>query len=135
MKPTKTRKFHFKGQIFQKLFFQTWKIIQWNFRKPCITNQSQTSYDQCGSYPGVLQVLNVRSIVTILHCSGQNPEAFASDGIDHGTTISEEVDAPDDQHAAIVCKPENVNTFHFSKAATTVLGAFNEHYMKLLTDV
>lgn len=81
-------------------------------------------------------MLNVRSIVTILHCSGQNPEAFSSDGIDHGTTIREEVDAPDDQHAAIVCKPENVNTtLHFSKAATTVLGAFNEHYMKLLTDV
>lgn len=62
------------------------------------------------SYPSILQVFNVSSTVTILHSSGQNPEAFSSDSVYYRTSIREKVDTPDDQHAAVICKPERTAT-------------------------
>lgn len=35
----------------------------------------------CDSYPGILQVFNVSSTVTIPHSSGQDSEAFSPDGV------------------------------------------------------
>lgn len=67
----------------------------------------KSSKRYCGSYPAVLQVLNICSVVTVLHPSRQNPEAFSSDGIDHRSSIGEEMDAPDEQHAAVICESAN----------------------------
>lgn len=66
--------------------------------------------DQTGSYPAVLQVLDISSAVTILHSSGHDPEAFSTDCINYRTSIREEMDAPDDQHAAMIGKPARRDT-------------------------
>lgn len=59
-----------------------------------------------GSYPGILQVLDVGDAVPVLYPAGQHPEPLPSDGVHHGTPVWEEVDAPDDQHAAVLHKSE-----------------------------
>lgn len=55
-------------------------------------------------------MLNVSSTVTILHSSGQNTEAFSSDSVNYWPSIREEMDTPDDQHAAIIYKPAGTDT-------------------------
>lgn len=50
-------------------------------------------------------MLDISSTVTVLHSPGHNPEAFSSNSVHNWSTIGKEVDAPDDQHAAVVHKP------------------------------
>lgn len=50
-------------------------------------------------------MLNVSDAVAVFHSSGQHSEALPSDSVHDRSSIGEEVDAPDDQHAAIICKP------------------------------
>lgn len=59
-------------------------------------------WTQCQSYPGVLQVLNVSDAVAVFHSSGQHSEALPSDSVHDRSSIGEEVDTPDEQHAAII---------------------------------
>lgn len=47
-------------------------------------------------------MLDVCCAVAVLHSPGQNPEALSSDGVYDGSTVGKEMDAPDDQHAAVV---------------------------------
>lgn len=49
-------------------------------------------------------MLDVSSTVTVLQSPGQNPKAFSSNSVHNWSTIGKEVDAPDDQHAAVVYK-------------------------------
>lgn len=58
-------------------------------------------------------MLNVSSTVTILHASGQNPEAFSTNSVYYWTSIGEEVNTPDDQHAAVVYKPAGIHTLGY----------------------
>lgn len=74
------------------------------------TLQSFCGEYHCGTYPNILQMLNVSSAVTILHASGQNPEALSTNSVYYWTSIREEMNAPDDQHAAIVYKPAGTQT-------------------------
>lgn len=50
-------------------------------------------------------MLNVGGTVTVFHSPGHNPETFSSDSVHDWPTVRQEVDAPDDQHAAVVYKP------------------------------
>lgn len=50
-------------------------------------------------------MLNICSTVTVFQSSGQDPEAFSANSVHYRTPIGEEMDTPDDQHAAVVCKP------------------------------
>lgn len=55
-------------------------------------------------------MFDVSSTVTVLHSSGQDPEAFSSDGVNYGSSVREEMDTPDGQHAAIIHKPAGMDT-------------------------
>lgn len=57
------------------------------------------------SYSGVLQMLDVSGAVTVLHPPGHNPEAFSPHSVHDRSPVGKEVDAPDDQHAAVVDEP------------------------------
>lgn len=50
-------------------------------------------------------MLDVSGTVTVLHSPHHNPETFSSNSVHNWSTIGKEVDAPDDQHAAVVDKP------------------------------
>lgn len=59
----------------------------------------------CGSYSRVTQVLDVSNTVAILHSSGHYAEALPSDGVHYWSSVGEEMDTPDGQHAAVIYKP------------------------------
>lgn len=50
-------------------------------------------------------MLDVSGTVTILHSPGQDPEAFSADSVYDWSTVGKKMDAPDDQHAAVIYEP------------------------------
>lgn len=50
-------------------------------------------------------MLDVSGTVTILHSPGQDPEAFSTDSVYDWSTVGKKMDAPDDQHAAVIYEP------------------------------
>lgn len=61
------------------------------------------------SYPSVFQMLNVSNTITVLHSSGQDSEALASDSVHHRSTVGQEVNTADDEHTSMVDKPARVD--------------------------
>jgi len=54
---------------------------------------------------GVFEILDVCDAVSVPHAAGQHAEALATDGVDHGASVRQEVNTADDQHAAVVHEP------------------------------
>lgn len=50
-------------------------------------------------------MLDVGGTVTVLHSPGHDPEAFSSDSVYDRSTVRKKMDAPDDQHAAVIYEP------------------------------
>lgn len=79
------------------------------------TTEVASSKNPYVAYLGILQVLNVSSAVAVLHSSRKNPEAFSSYCVHYWTSIREEMDTPDDQHATIICKSKYNNSTFYSE--------------------
>ena len=52
----------------------------------------------------VLQVLDVGSVVAVPVSAAQHPEPPPADGVHQGPAVRKQLDLPNLQHAAIVCK-------------------------------
>lgn len=52
----------------------------------------------------VLQVLNVSCVVAISVSTSQHPESAPTDGVHQRPAVCQQLQLPDLQHAAIVCK-------------------------------